>query len=213
MGDYQFSELLTYYILQFVINGIVSTFIGWDIMIEIKEGYFANYLLKPMDYLRWQAAMSFSAKSAELLYIVVGLATVGAFVARFLVGPSSAIALLHSVALILLATTLSFFIDFLVGISAFWLTDSFGFKFLSMGISRFFAGSVLPLSLLPFAVQKIGDFLPFQYLLYVPIQIYLGRIQDVSAAYVGSLLWIVALFIAARLALRAGVRRFEAVGT
>jgi len=34
-------------------------------------------------------------------------------------------------------------IEFLIGISAFWLTDSDGFKMLTMGIGRFFSGNMI----------------------------------------------------------------------
>jgi len=214
IGDYNFQEILTYYLLQFVLNGIVSTFISWDIITEIKEGGFSNYFLKPIDYFRWQATINYASKIVEILFIIVGVGIASFFLFReFVLPPASGLMLFHMVILTLLATLLSFILEFLIGMAAFWITEAFSFKFLTMTITRFFAGNILPLSLLPVPLIVASQFTPFPYLSYVPVQIYLGRITDIGSAYIGIVFWIILLYFTARWVYRMGIKKYEAVGS
>lgn len=214
IGDYTFQEILTYYLLQFILNGVVSTFISWDIITDIKEGRFSNYFLKPIDYFRWQATINYASKIVEILFITIGVGIASFFLFRsYVLAPVSGIMLFHVIALTLLATMLSFILEFLIGMAAFWITEAYSFKFLTMTITRFFAGNILPLSLLPAPLITVSQFLPFPYLSYIPVQIYLGRVTDIGGAYMGIVFWIIFLYFITRLVYRLGIKKYEAVGS
>ena len=212
VGNYEFSELLTYYILQFTLYGIIETFISWDIIEDIKEGYFTHYVVKPVNYFILQSVQNFSSKIIESIFALIGFLAILFIAFRYVLPPVSISALIHMIILIFLAMLLSFLIEFLIGISAFWLTDSDGFKMLTMGIGRFFSGNLIPLSLLPFPFILISKFLPFQYLMYVPAQIYLGKTNNIAGAYAGVIIWIAIFFVLSFHFLKVGRKRYESVG-
>ena len=51
LGHYSLSDLITYYVLQLLINGMVLSYVSWQIGNEIREGSFSNFLVRPLNYL------------------------------------------------------------------------------------------------------------------------------------------------------------------
>ncbi len=73
----------------------------------------------------------------------------------------------------------------------------------------FFTGTLLPLPLMPDALQSAMSFLPFRYVFDVPARIYSGHIAGMDALYSIGLqtLWVVLLVALGMLALRHVLRR------
>lgn len=82
-------------------------------------------------------------------------------------------------ALFLISLTVSIFLfyslSFLLGMSAFWLKKYSGIRMIKNGIFWLLGGGVLPIAFFPGLAQKIMAFFPFQYMLYTPVQIFLGK--------------------------------------
>src|SRR5205814_7518099 len=64
---------------------------------------------------------------------------------------------------------------FLYNSAAFWLLDYRGVVTLSVTFSLFFSGMILPLALFPVWLKTIAHALPFQSIIQVPIDVYLGK--------------------------------------
>lgn len=211
IGDYSFQELFTYYILQLIIYQVAATFISWDIIQEIKDGYFSQYLLKPVSYFKWQFAGNLSFKAAEIVFSISGLILVILAVQKYLLPPISMLTLFHTIILTIFSAILSFLLEFIIGITAFWIVNAYNLRMLVSVFNRFFSGSLIPLVLLPRPLMAISRFLPFPFLSYVPVQVYLGK-ADVANAYFGMFFWILSATIFAHYFFKLGVKRYEAVG-
>lgn len=211
IGDYSFKELFTYYLLQIIIYQLATTFISWDIIQEIKDGFFSQYLLKPVSYIKWQFTSNMAFKASEIVFTFLGLVLLISIIHKHLILPSSYLNLFHTVFLIMLSAILSFLLEFIIGITAFWITNTYNFRFLIEILARFFSGSLIPLSLLPKSIFFIGQFLPFQFLTFVPIQVYLGK-TSVFNAYLGIFFWIAFAAIFAHYFYKLSIKRYEAVG-
>jgi ABC-2 type transport system permease protein len=77
-----------------------------------------------------------------------------------------------------------------------------------------FSGQFVPLTLMPRLIQDIAQYLPFQLLIYFPIQLILGRLsnaQIVQGFAMGGVWLVVSIFLF-NLVWRNGVKRFSAVG-
>ena len=77
-----------------------------------------------------------------------------------------------------------------------------------------FSGFLMPLAILPEWLQQLAEALPFQYLIYFPVMIFIGKV-DASAFVNGlimQLVWILAFAAAIHLFWRAGLRRYTAYG-
>ena len=81
-------------------------------------------------------------------------------------------------------------------------------------VSLFFSGMILPLTFFPGWLRLIAHALPFQSVIQVPIDIYLGK--HAGASLVGALAlqagWAIALLALARGALAAGTRKLVIQG-
>jgi ABC-2 type transport system permease protein len=121
-----------------------------------------------------------------------------------------------------LSVTLAFFMNFLVnyciGMASFWIVQSEGIRSFYAILGGVFSGMALPLVFFPKPLQIMQFFLPFQYPMYVPAMVFLGKysLGDVHL----SIPVIVAIqaaavlctFIVSELLYRAAMKRFTAVG-
>lgn len=211
IGNYSFQELFTYYILQLIVYQVATTFIGWDIIQEIKDGYFSQYLLKPISYFKWQFAGNLSFKAAEIVFSISGLILVILAVQKYLLPPIFTLTLFHTIILTIFSAILSFLLEFIIGITAFWIVNAYNLRMLVSVFNRFFSGSLIPLALLPGPLMAISRFLPFPFLSYVPVQVYLGK-ADVANAYFGMFFWVIFMTVFAHYFYKLSVKRYEAVG-
>jgi ABC-2 type transport system permease protein len=113
-----------------------------------------------------------------------------------------------------LAVVISLAFRFLYNSAAFWLLDYRGVANIAITVSLFFSGMLLPLRFFPHWLALISHALPFQAIIQVPIDIYLGKHH--GAALVGVLAlqvaWALALLGLARLVLEAGTRKLVIQG-
>ncbi len=121
-------------------------------------------------------------------------------------------------ALFIISLTISIFLfyslSFLLGMSAFWLKKYSGIRMIKNGIFWLFGGGVLPLAFFPELVQKMFAFLPFQYMLYMPVQIFLGKFALAEAIRIILIqcIWVIALYAIIQMLWKRAMLRFSGVG-
>ena len=95
---------------------------------------------------------------------------------------------------ILIAGGIFFESLFIVNLVPFWIPEmAWGLHFLFIAIFvEFFSGSLFPLDILPTYIQNILNLTPFPYLIFFPIQIYLGKVGPwlILKGIVISLVWV-----------------------
>ncbi len=77
-----------------------------------------------------------------------------------------------------------------------------------------FSGQFVPLTLMPKLIQDIAQYLPFQLLIYFPIQLILGKLSTVQIiqGYLMGAVWLLVAVSIFTWIWRNGVKRFSAVG-
>ena len=72
----------------------------------------------------------------------------------------------------------------------------------------------MPLVLMPPVIQQIAQFLPFQLMIYFPVQLVLGLLPPdaILRNFALGLMWLTIAYGLFNLVWRRGVRRFSAVG-
>jgi ABC-2 type transport system permease protein len=105
-----------------------------------------------------------------------------------------------------LAVVVSLGFRFLYNSSAFWFIDVRGVMMVSLTVSLFLSGMVMPLAFFPHWLGVVARALPFASIMQTPIDIWLGKHHGASLAGVIALqlLWALVFLALGRLTLRAG---------
>lgn len=210
---YSLEKMVTYVLgIAFLYNIVfVHTHerMGW----EIVEGVFNTYLVRPVSYFFYAVATSTAKRVLYLFSITLTLALFLPFLHVPFVQYDIRFVLLFLVALFL-GILLYIFIDFLLGISSFWFYRSFGPRWMMLMLVVMASGAAFPIDLLPSWLAKGLMATPLPYLVFFPLNVYLGRPSFSAMGYGFSIaaLWVVVLFFFTRFAYRRGLRRYEGSG-
>jgi len=173
---FDFGHLLTYIGVGWIIRSFYFNTIDQEIASQVTEGRLAMDLIKPVN-LQWM----YLARAAGESMFRLGILTLPTAVVLFLVFPLRAPASLGLAVAFLVSVTLSFLIvaaiNFAVGTFALRLQSILGLLRAKFFLLELFSGLLLPISFFPQVFQKILSVLPFEYISYVPMLIYLGKLR------------------------------------
>lgn len=191
-------QMTTYYILVVSLAAITYWGMNEEIGISITKGEIHRDLLNPLSYFQY----NFGKKIGDFVQaVVVGLATF--FICHFIWGalmPASIIHLIIFGIMILFSTIILYFFEMIIGMCAFYTNMLWGMEILKRSILMILSGAIAPITLFPQWLQTINQFLPFQEVMYVPINVYLG-LQDMTQIpfIIGKqIIWIILLYLLAK---------------
>ena len=193
---FDFSQILTYIAVGWVIRSFYFNNIDQDMAQQVMEGKLAMDLIKPVNTQSMYVAQAFGEALFRLL-----LLTAPAAVVLLLVYPLRRPASLAHFAGFFTSVVLSFFIvagiNFAVGTLAIRLKSILGLLRAKYFLLELFSGLLLPISFFPHAAQRLLAAMPFQYISYVPVLIYLGKINGAGiwTALGVQLFWVIALLL------------------
>jgi ABC-2 type transport system permease protein len=213
---YDQGKILTYVLGILILRAIVFSARAVDIPGEISTGDLSNYLLKPVGYLRYWFTRDLSSKTLNLSFAF--LETIILFLILrppFFLQTNPSTLFLFTIS-VLLAVLLYFSLIVLVSMTPFWAPSSgWGAQFLFVGIvTEFLSGAVFPLDVMPSLFQKTFHFLPFQYLLFFPLQVYLGKINldMVLSGIIVEFVWVAIFVYLVNVVWKRGIKRYAAEG-
>ena len=207
-AGYGVQDALRYVWLAQAMVMVVLTFGWYDLMLTIRSGEVVSDLSKPCDFYWYWFSREFGRSSYFLLFrgfptylagmLLFGLGTQGDWKAW----------LAYSVSLPL-ATMIGIAYRFLFNIAAFWVLEARAVGSLATVIALFFAGSYVPLPFFPPWLHAIAIWLPFNGLMNVPVQIFLGKLTGIMLLLgLGSqVIWVVLLTLSVRSLTSVAVRR------
>ncbi len=115
---------------------------------------------------------------------------------------------------LVLTALLQFFMSFTMALLAFWVLEVSTFIFILFAFEYIASGHLFPLDILPPALSQALHYTPFPYMLFFPVNIYLGRVT--GAEVLNGLLiqacWVFATYVLARVVWSRGIRKYSAVG-
>ena len=193
---FDFSQILTYIAVGWVIRSFYFNNIDQDMAQQVMEGKLAMDLIKPVNTQSMYVAQAFGEALFRLL-----LLTAPAAVVLLLVYPLRRPASFAHFAAFFASVVLSFFIvagiNFAVGTLAIRLKSILGLLRAKYFLLELFSGLLLPISFFPHAAQRLLAAMPFQYISYVPVLIYLGKINGAGiwTALGLQLFWVIALLL------------------
>jgi len=173
---FDFAQLLTYIGVGWIIRSFYFNNIDQDIAYQVIEGRLAMDLIKPVNI-----QLMYVARAAGESVFRLALLTAPTALILFLVFPLRRPAGLGHTAAFLVSVALSFLIvaaiNFAVGTFALRLQSILGLLRAKFFLLELFSGLLLPMTFFPQTAQSILAFMPFQYISYIPMLIYLGKLS------------------------------------
>jgi len=190
-------QMLTYVFLVLLVQSIVlSAPSGDNIGSEIGSGELSNYLLKPVNYLKYWFTRDLSSKLLNILFAIGELTILYILLKPQIVIPNYYSLLLFTITIIL-SGILYFFLEVSTRFVAFWMPEyTWGFTFLTLVFIETLSGMIFPISLFPPFIKFLVHLTPFPYLIYYPISIFIGETTGLSAiaVLISLSLWIFAFY-------------------
>ncbi len=215
VAGYTLAQMTSYYLVVTLVDMLTAvTDDDWQIAADIREGTINQFLLKPINYLRYRLSLFVAGR---VVYTSVALIPVGVFVVfmrEYVVLPPDALTAALFVVSVVLTGLLQFLISFTMAMLAFWVLEVSTFIFIVFALEYIAGGHMFPLDILPPVVGQVLACTPFPYQLYFPVSVYLGRTTG-AAVWEGlavQALWVLLAALAARLVWERGTRRYAAYG-
>jgi len=215
IGGYSLPEMITYILG----GGLINTFIlttaeNPETSQTIQDGSLSDMLIKPINpYWVW-LVRDFGSKSFLFSLGLLGYVLVFLFFRQHLIismGLGTFFLFLLSMGM---ATLLQYLLFEALSLLSFWLENTYGIRFTMRIIMEVVGGAIIPLSFFPGILQKIFGFLPFPYLIYLPMRIYLNKIapEEIFGELIKEGLWILTLAIVNMVVWKKGIRQYVAMG-
>lgn len=213
---YDRAKILTYVLALLFVKAFVFSARAVDVAGEISRGDITNYLLKPINYFKYWLTRDLSSKALNLLF-----AFFEATCLYFILKPpfffqTNLLFLAGFLTSITLAILIFFLLIFITSAVPFWYPEvAWGAHFLVIVIvTEFLSGGVFPIDILPVSIQSFLSYTPFPYLIFFPIQVYLGKISliEVMRGNTISFFWIMVLWFLMNRIWQKGLKVYQAQG-
>ena len=213
IGRFGRPDFVAYYLGGWIIRLVTSTWLVWELSMEIRSGGLSTRLLRPLHPLYALSAQHLAALPMRLLVVTpVAIALVALAGDHLTVRDPRLLAIF--LCSVVGAWLLIFFTMVLLGSLAFFLESSLGVFEMWLALHSILSGYLVPLELLPAWVARIARVSPFDSMLAFPLETLIGM-RDVRAAAAGlaqQWVYIAVMGVAGLTVWRRGVRRYVAFG-
>jgi len=212
IGGFTIDETINYMMFSIVFGAITYTRVGQKIGSDILNGNLSTKLIRPVNY-----GIEYLLRNiGNRLYALIFEVLPGLIIAVTFFGFHSFNLLMTIISFI--SICLGLLINFFVSIN--WALMYFNTKAfqpleeLKRRLVNFFAGVYMPLNFMPLALQKIFNYLPFQFIIYIPSRIFINS-YSLSQALIFMAIqagWIVLLYSTYRVGWHHSIKNFSGAG-
>jgi len=191
--------MITHIIISYALREASRTAFARAFDSKVNKGSIALDLIHPINPKNMMIAEQVSNNVRSILFTVIPMAVVSWFVWGFEVAANPAQLGLFAASAIF-AVMLAFYIEYIFGMLVFWTRDYVYTSQLLSGLRSVFAGAVVPLWFYPEWLRTIGYFLPFRFMVFEPIQIFLATVSIEESVHilVWQAGWLVVLWVIER---------------
>ena len=194
-----FKTMVSYSVIAAMVNGLLRSRIAEELADRFRTGMIAIDFIRPIS-LKWYY---FFGQLGENLYHVlfegIFIAAVSFFLWKLPVpGPGTVLIFFISLTLGIL---IMFSIQYTIGLLVFWMKDGTYTRMTADALFLLFSGIDIPLWFYPDWLKSFCDVLPFSYVAYKPVAIWLGmeEADQWQKLLLIQLTWMLILFMAERM--------------
>ena len=208
------NDFVTYYMTLLIVDQITSNIVIYSFGYKIQDGTLSGELVRPIHPMLTNALVN---NVAFKMLTILGFIPVWT-VLFFLYKPDFSSVSISGVLLAIPAMLMGFLVGFLLSATvtslAFWTTRVYSIHEFYYALILLFSGQFVPLTLMPELIQQIARYLPFQLLMYFPIQLILGNLSQaqIVQGFASAAIWLSVAILLFNTVWRNGVKRYSAVG-
>jgi len=208
------NDFITYYLTLLVVNTLTSDITIHILAYKIQDGTLAGDLLKPIHPILTSTLVYNLGFKALTMLALIPVWLVLCLLFRPDFSGVTPLSLLMAVPAVVLGFAISFLMGASITCAAFWTTRVYALSEFFYAFTLRFAGQFVPLTLMPPIIQQIASVLPFQMLIYFPVQLILGKLppEEILRGFLLGGIWFGVLLALFQLVWRSGLKRFSAVG-
>lgn len=179
LNGMELSEMLTYFGVTTLIGYLTMDFADWNLQMLVRTGKFLTFAIRPIHHRFFALSQKIGHRILGLFFEFLPCLLIFVCIFRINLRPANYGWIIISV---LLAFLMNLYMNYLIGMTAFWIVQASGVRRVYLLLQSIFSGGLVPLVFFPKALQKLLLFLPFQYVSYVPAMVFIGRytLGDVS---------------------------------
>lgn len=212
---YDRAKILTYIFGILIVKAIVFSTRTIDVAGDIARGDLSNYLLRPINYFKYWFTRDLSSKTLNLAFAAVETSILFLLLRPPFFIQTNLVMLLFFLLSLIIAILLYFSLVFLFNMFPFWYPENaWAVFFLFLIFADFLGGVLFPLDIFPKAVQGFILATPFPYILFVPLQIYLGKfsVLEVFKYLTIAVFWTMGLTLIVRKLWKMGLINYRSEG-
>lgn len=213
---YDRGKIMTYVLGLVVVKALVLSARTVDVSGEISNGNIINLLLRPINIFKYWATRDISSKALNLLFAIFEAVFLYLILKLPFYLQTDPLLIFGFILSVVLAMAIFFCLMFIVTSITFWAPEmAWGAQFLiTVVIVEFLSGSLFPLDIFPSGVQTFLNMTPFPYMIFFPLQIYLGNITGTALIKgIGiSVAWTLMLFLFMKYIWGRGLKVYQAYG-
>jgi len=213
VGGYTANQFVTYFAIMMLVDHLTFIWLMWEFEWRVREGMFSPLLLRPIHPIHKDIIDNLSYKMVGLLGVVPAMIIMIIGFHGDLSGIDG-IQLLAFVPALIGGAVLRFIVEWVLALSAFWLTKVSALNNLYFSVRTFLSGGFAPLSVFPPVVSAIANWSPFPWSQAFVVNVAMGttRGTDILIGYGAQAGWILIALLVLRLVWSRAVRRYSAVG-
>ena len=213
LRGFSFPQMVSYYVVSSIVGFFIFSEPDKWMSDDVRRGQVIRDLLKPLSYFSQWIFFEIGLNSFGILTEMVPVFIVGFLFFNLHLPPMLYfITFFISVAFAFLITYL---LGYLIGLASFWLKQVTGLRRVKRALLFFLSGGLIPLAFFPPWLEKLSFILPFAYIRYVPINIYLVNYTpaELFVMLAIQIAWIIALYIAMRILMGFALKQIAGAGT
>jgi ABC-2 type transport system permease protein len=208
------NDFTTYYLTLLIVDQITSNIVIHTFAYKIQDGSLSGELIRPIHPMLTNALVNNIAFKA---LTILGFIPIW-IVLYFLYKPDFSGVTAANILLSIPAMIIGFFVGFLLSATistlAFWTTRVYSIHEFYYALALLFSGQFVPLTLMPPVIQEIARYLPFQLLIYFPVELILGNLTQaqIIQGFASGVIWLTVAIFMFNAIWRNGIKRYSAVG-
>jgi len=213
VAGYGPAQFAAYYLVLLRVRQLTTVWVAWELDHDIRLGEFSPKLLRPINPIHSHIAMHLADKLFRL-FTVVPLILLAIFCVPGIAYQADFLTLSLFLLSLIWALAIRFMSQYCIGLLSFWITQSLSLNEMWYAGMLMFGGVIAPLDLFPPFIAKWAAYLPFRYMLSLPVEIIMGHLPlaETVRALGQQALWLLLWIGLFRLLWKTGLKHYSAVG-